>query len=312
MTDWRSEAKKLGLPAFPVKIKHDGTRWQKKPLVKGWQNTTRDTEWPPAAWDRANGLGFLMGAGIVMLDIDSWKPGCEAEVFLRDHAVTGDTRVHRTPSGGTHAFYRVPAKFGDLPTRANVVPGLDVRGGLEGSRGFAAFGEHYELVKVRPLAMLSDRMCRIIAEGHTTSGQSDLGTMGDYRPPDDQGAILARLQQALQRRPALARRWAGETLFTKPGSQLRDRSAHDMSVAQHLGVAGFSETEIAWLLLTQFEHGQARHLPKYGERAAQRCARRAALDIEKSRKMIEGWQPPEDDLTADEVEALFKEIRHER
>ncbi|MEY8095849.1 bifunctional DNA primase/polymerase [Falsihalocynthiibacter sp. S25ZX9] len=278
MTGWKREAERLkAVITFPIKITWDERRqkWDKLPLLTGWQNL-RCSYLDGPCWAKANGFGILMGNGFFGLDLDSYKVGAEPDVWLKKHGVTGGTRVHKTVSGGTHALYRIHPKFdgGNLPTRANIVSGLDGRG----KGGWIAFGEGYELIKPLPLAYLPDSASQSIIDGY--SGGSGAGSvLGPYSvlSQAQKEAVMKRLKIKLLVGARIAHRWRGVKAKLKEAG--RSRSCMDYSMAHLLARAEFTADEIAYLLMEEFEHGQARHLGAAGVRAVQRCASAAVNSL---------------------------------
>ena len=80
-------------------------------------------QWPQASPAMVTGRA----SGIFVLDVDAHRGGIET---LRDleggHDRLPDTPIARTPSGGVHYFFLMPE--GTIRTRANVWPGIDIRG----------------------------------------------------------------------------------------------------------------------------------------------------------------------------------------
>lgn len=120
-------ASKFGWRVLPLKPK------QKIPLLSDWtkQATTEAQTiggwW--AQWPEAN-VGIATGreSGIWVLDVDPRHQGDESlHELLHVHGALPDTPVSMTGGGGLQYFFRYPAGR-KLVNRANVKPGLDVRG----------------------------------------------------------------------------------------------------------------------------------------------------------------------------------------
>jgi hypothetical protein len=263
--EWKDKARASGFRVFPITIFRDDNKWQKKPLVSNWANVaTTDVE--AFDWDGANGFGIAMGNGLYAFDLDDYKDGCAADMWMDAHGLTRITRIHRTISGGRHMFYKLPNGFEDLRnTNGSLAKGLDTRG----AGGFIAFGQGYELLHDAPVAELSKSACKaILAQNMKSNGDVELRPL---KIVNDPAALMAKLAKCLKISPSLARRWNGATAGLRDTS----KSSMDMSVAQLLTRAGFDEHEVVDIILYEFDHGRARWMDQGGERAAMRCAARA-------------------------------------
>lgn len=301
MNPWEQAAADSGLRVFPIKIEQDSNgKWHKKPLVKAWQEQANFHQFTHFDWSQANGYGILMGFGFYALDLDLYKDGSDCEAWFDLHKVSRETRTHKTISGGIHRIYAVPT---DLPTRANIVAGLDGRG----IGGFIAYGEGYE--------MLDDRLPIILTrEGREdiASGSAEVVKTGDVRafvdgwqPPTPE-ACHAKLNKALNFGPRLLKqRWEGLNI----GLADKSKSAMDHSIAKLLVLAGMDEDMVVWAILTQFNHGSARWKAnsKVAVRAAARSALKSGIQVKEDREAIEYFKQPE--VSDAEVEAMNKALR---
>lgn len=304
MTDWRASAAGFPAPTFPIEIWWDQSeeKWKKRPLTPNGHLDAR-LGGCDGLWGKANGFGIRMGQGLFALDVDSYKEASEAKEWLRQWRIDPKrTRAHKTVSGGAHLIFRTGEEFYDLRGGTNIVHGLDTRG--EG--GWIAFAQGYSVEQdVEPAYLNPDvlKHLRAISENRRTSGRANVGT---FSPPpiEQQEMVLRRLVRVVNNTPALMRRWNGDTT----GLNDTSRSAMDLSVAQMLGMRGFTADEIAWVLLAVFEHGQARYLMKGNERAAMRCAS-VAIAAQERREMLMRRKPEPDPDTAKMVEKLRAEGR---
>jgi hypothetical protein len=290
----------MGIPVFPIFItqtSHGGiTKWDKRPLVPDWVNAA-STDWRSFSWDGANGAGLRMGpapdgGGWYALDIDAHKPNAAqtARNWIAAHEVPKITRQHRTVSGGWHLLYRLPAGWVALRTRANIVPGLDSRG----QGGFIAFGRGYKVVMQAEPAVLPERVCAALNMA-PASGPLTMGEMTEV----DRDDTLRRVLVLCKHNPRFLHRWQGGTA----GLTDRSRSALDMSVARLLVQAGFSESEVSFVLISAYRFGQAGQLADWrGERAARRCAARAIQD------MAMEFGPPKTDEDSAEIAAEMRNV----
>lgn len=104
-----------GRRVFPVKVTGaapDGL--SKKPCIRGYHgdgpfDAAKILRWP---WQRASALGWALPEGYILLDIDckNGKTGHEQLRLLQEvHGPLPKTAEQRTPSGGRHLVFRVPA-----------------------------------------------------------------------------------------------------------------------------------------------------------------------------------------------------------
>lgn len=273
-TRWALAAKASGLPVFPISVfKADG-KWHKKPLVEDWVERANYFDLTNFDWSRANGYGIAMGpkSQLYAIDIDSYKPECDAEKWLKAHDVPLETRTHRTISGGTHKIYALSNGYRELRTRANVVPGLDTRG----AGGFIAFGEGYDLIDDRAPVLLPRAACEELA---ASSDAAEIGELPGYIQADEMTRtdLGRRLKASLLANQSFLRRWKGDATGMIDGS----RSALDQSIAFIMTARGFTEQDIMTTLLEFYRHGSARTKPpRMAIRAAQRCAARARITVD--------------------------------
>ena len=270
---WRTAAAYSGLPVFPIKIVWQPAerRWNKIPLTRhGHKDASTDVA--RFEWSRANGYGIAMGGGLYALDVDAYKEGGvdAPKAWLLERGLRNvATRVHRTVSGGWHLIFALPDEHRDLPSRADIVPGLDARG----AGGWIAFGEGYELYDDSEPALLPPAVCAEIKAGHSAIVLEDeaLAYAGPARPD----RMHVRWRLALAKMHLLRHRAFG----VKTRGDL-SRSAADHSVAFCLALQGWREQEIAWALLEVFQHGACQDADKPERvrvRAAMRCAAKAVI-----------------------------------
>lgn len=115
---------------FPVTFTSDG---RKLPLIKGWQteattNPDKLRMWQEQFRDRLHYWGIPTGsdAGILVLDIDTKNNGFES---IQHHNLQVPlTMSQRTKSGGAHYLFNYPQDGKRYGNRANIYPGVDVRG----------------------------------------------------------------------------------------------------------------------------------------------------------------------------------------
>ena len=129
-----------GMPVFPVEP--DG----KRPLVRnGFKSATTDhteiSRWW-RRWPNAN-VAIALPPGLLVVDVDLHKRPAQdtMDALESECGPLPPTRTVRTPSGGLHYYYRVPA---DSRFRGQAGPAVDLRVG----------GRHYV---VAPPSRIGDR-----------------------------------------------------------------------------------------------------------------------------------------------------------
>jgi hypothetical protein len=281
------------VPVFPVLIfwSEDLGKWHKQPLVK-WTQVSGDPH--DIVWQGANAVGVPMGprSGLVAIDLDDYKAGCQADHWLDGHKVP-PTRVHGTTSGGRHMIFRLPDGV-TVGNQAPSVRGVDIRG----SGGFIVWADiigRYKVMQDRSPALLPSSLAEELQQlrkGRPDAPISDKNLPPYIGVPEDR--LEAKLAAALAHPKAtqLKARFAGLT----KGLQDHSASGRDMSVAATLARRGFEYPEIVQILLTLFRHGTAARdgWTERTERAAKRCAYRAC-EAAKARRdkrrqaMIDYW-----------------------
>ncbi len=131
----------IGWPVFPLRpIVGDhcacgGTACAgKHPASKGWQRTIASVQAAESLWaDRhgARGIGLLCGpqAGVFGVDVDSRHGGAQTMRELKErHGPLPPTIISRTGGGGWHLIFAWPVGGEQIPSRANVAAGVDIRG----------------------------------------------------------------------------------------------------------------------------------------------------------------------------------------
>lgn len=264
----------LGIPVFPVKISYhpDTGKWEKRPLSKWGTGSGNPRE---LVWQGANAVGVPMGlrSGLIAIDLDDYKKGSQAGVWLRGHKIPA-TRIHGTASGGRHMIFRLPDGM-DFGNHAPDVAGLDIRG----SGGFivwADMGGHYSALVDTVPAVLPESICKeLSSRKKTASGPHVTDANLPNFEPVDTTRLVQKLDVALSAiaDPGLLSRFEGCTVGLKDKS----RSGMDMSLAALLAARGFDFNEIVQTLLEHYQHGTAGRdgWTRKTERAARRCAAQA-------------------------------------
>jgi len=273
---WQRLATESALPIFPIRVYKDAAgKWQKVPLTEhGHLDASFDAN--RFCWDGANGFGVRMGEvasriGWYCLDVDDASPDGPPAGWLARWRVPMRTRQVATISGGLHLIYMLPGAHVRLPSRANIVPGLDARG--EG--GWIAFAEGYGLVRDLAPAVLPEAVCAELQAGWKGGEGAGLGgeVKLSYAPPDGAGVEEKLTRKLKVANEGLLKRWR---LGRKPGGD-QSASGLDMSVARLFADMGMTQDEITWVLTNRFEHGVVHRdgLNNRTLRAAIRCAAKA-------------------------------------
>jgi hypothetical protein len=131
MVDWsRFFEERLDRPPL-IRWQYVGT--DKVPLDKGW--TTGPWDDPDGWRARLEGwtgeVGMLTGRGLLVLDVDAYKPGAEQsfEALVADTKLDLGTVVVLSPRGGRHYWYSYDASV-HVPScelEPFGYPGVDVR-----------------------------------------------------------------------------------------------------------------------------------------------------------------------------------------
>jgi len=123
--DWALHYAGMGWSVVPVRPgeKVPAIKWQNLQslaadvtTIQGWFDTEPNF-----------GIGLIQGhnAGTIVLDFDARDGGMETLAQLDAQGLPVSVRAF-TPGGGVHVILRHPGR--DVPTRKNVLPGMDVRG----------------------------------------------------------------------------------------------------------------------------------------------------------------------------------------
>ena len=123
--DWALHYAGMGWSVVPVRPgeKMPAVKWQHlqslaadAAKIQGWFDT-----------EPSFGIGLIQGrnAGTIVLDFDARDGGMETLAQLDAQGLPESVRAF-TPGGGVHVILRHPGR--DVPSRKNVLPGMDVRG----------------------------------------------------------------------------------------------------------------------------------------------------------------------------------------
>ena len=197
MLDWALWYAAQGLHVFPLR-KHGGT-----PAESGWQNAaTCDADAVRALWQRfpQGNIGVSCeGHAVFDVDVKNGRDGRDAY----DALGLGETLTVRTPSGGTHYFFKadgVPA------TRDRIGEGIDVQGSGVYVVGAGSYrndekykGLSYSVVVAAPVAVLPEPLR--VRLGTLTTRED---TVSSVVSADSAPAITMSLQFLREVPPAVA------------------------------------------------------------------------------------------------------------
>lgn len=111
------QLKAAGIDTFPCAVRYDTVkqRWQKQPLTvnrEPWGTTAlRAIDDPQVAWRNCEVLGIPIPAGVVIVDLDCYKPGVTPEnvsMMLGVQMPWEQALIQTTISGGHHYAFRLP------------------------------------------------------------------------------------------------------------------------------------------------------------------------------------------------------------
>jgi Bifunctional DNA primase/polymerase, N-terminal len=251
---WLKDARDSGRPVFPLALTKaaGGTKWLKEGYRPGWERLTVDAAerlWNTPFGQAANGCGIAMGGDVYLVDLDLHK-GDRADIaeVVREWGLP-ETRVHATPSGGAHLFYRLPPGEPDLPNTNNLgVPGIDTRG----QGGNAAFGAPYRVQRRVAWADLPTVPAALVAAVRARAALG-AGLTGPVPMPEPLDVDMLEDLLPFRLTAPAARRWGGDTT----GLADLSWSARDMSMAKLLAYCGLSYSEVYALLRLRFRFGVA-------------------------------------------------------
>lgn len=210
-------------PVFPLAV-----MTKNKPLLAGWPAlATRDerlisAQWGPSGTPDANVAVHC--AGLVVVDIDKSKGGLESFKQMDDMLGFPDTYTVRTPSGGFHAYYKLPQGHPGVPNTVEALgKGLDVRstGGYVLAAGSRTAAGEYVVEDDLPIADAPQWM---------------LDKLGQIQPKALAADVPDAPVEALER----AREWLAKQ---EPAIEGQGGDAHTYATACKLRDLGVSEAQ---------------------------------------------------------------------
>lgn len=181
------DLKAAGIDTFPCSITWNPTKqkYEKHPrTVNGepWADTARrPIDDPAVQWQGSNALGIPIPLGVLIVDLDTYKPGCSTQQIDALFGVSlpwDQALIQTTVSGGSHYAFRAPGwsvKQGD--NLGGPGSGIDTRvAGL----GFICSGEGYQTAGAFGLMALAfpehlpalPDACRPLLEKHDVPAQT--------------------------------------------------------------------------------------------------------------------------------------------
>ena len=176
------QLKAVGVGAFPCAVNYNYSKqkWEKHPLTvnrEAWTTTAqRPLDDPAVQWGACKVLGIPVPAGVVIVDLDTYLPGCTtetADTLFGGQIPWAQALLQTTISGGSHYAFRLPV-WGVKQGNNIGGPGSGVDTRVAG-KGFICSGEGYEsadgfglmrLAYPESLPVLPD-VCRTLLEIET-------------------------------------------------------------------------------------------------------------------------------------------------
>lgn len=223
---------KRGFKVFPVAVGE-----KTPPLLSGWpQRATSDPKEIEMFWLAVPNANIgIHCEGLIVVDVDVKKGGKDALNLLRLQEDFPATLCTRTPSGGEHHFFRLPAGHGGVPNGVNVLgTGIDVRstGGYVVAPGSVVSAGAYAFEDpAREVAPAPDWLVQRLGRQHIAESRNDVG---GSRVPDAAESVVER-----------ARQWLAGQL---PAVQGQGGDARTFAVACGLRDLGVSRTQAYELL----------------------------------------------------------------
>ena len=144
------QLKAAGVDSFPCAVNYNygKGKWEKHPLTvnrESWAATAeRPIDDPAVLWAGCTVLGIPVPAGVVVIDLDTYRPGCTtdtADMLFGAQLPWAQALIQTTISGGSHYAFRLPTW--DVRQGSNIGgpgSGVDTR---VAERGFICSGEGY-------------------------------------------------------------------------------------------------------------------------------------------------------------------------
>lgn len=203
------QLKAVGLGAFPCAVNYNygKTKWEKHPLTvnrESWRDTAdRPINDTAVQWGGVSVLGLPIPPGVVVIDLDTYKPGCtpdSANVILGAVLPWAQAYIQTTISGGSHYAFRLPAW--DVRQTDNIGgpgSGVDTR---VACKGFICTGEGYtpadsfgvmRLAYPESLPLLPDACRAVLEVPEATAPQRTELPAGNDRDVESLRAALAHI-----------------------------------------------------------------------------------------------------------------------
>ena len=209
-----------GFKVFPIKA---GAKFP--PLVKDWPAVAHSDAERIAVWpDKDFNIGIHC-AGLLVLDLDRSKPGFENSwLALQLEGDLPPTLEAKTPSGGSHWFYRLPEGHPGVPNSVGretgvLGAGIDVRstgGYVVGAGSRTEAGDYAFHDAERPIAPAPAWL--VAKLGQAAPASPAKGT----RVPDAPEGVLERARAWLAARPGAVEGQGGDAFTFATAAFLRD------------------------------------------------------------------------------------------
>lgn len=190
------------------------------PIIARWPvNATSDAETVNRWWVNVPDANIgIHCAGMLVVDVDV-KKGGDSSLFLleMEHGELPKTLTTRTPTGGRHLFYRVPA---DVRNGVDVLgPGLDVRarGGYVVAPGSSVPAGRYKFEEELEIADAPEWLVALVG-----LASAERERRHDHDVPDAPDQVYARAVEYLQRAPRSVKGAGGDETAYKVACMMRD------------------------------------------------------------------------------------------
>ena len=155
----------------------------KVPIIKGWNHgnalstveSIRDFFNKP---NGANGIGVLMGDGIICIDVDMHNGNGlrSLDQWQNKNGSFPETYTECTPSGGEHFYYHID---GDHNTKIGVLDNIDILGNGHYCITYPSNG--YTLEKKAPIAWANESVYKLLNLKNHNIDKHDVNTGAQYK-----------------------------------------------------------------------------------------------------------------------------------
>lgn len=205
----------LGFKVFPI-----AAGAKAPPLWPNWPSrATNAPDFVNENWPENCNVGIHC-EGLIVVDVDVRGGGDESLLRLDIERGWPATLAARTPSGGSHLFYRLPEGHPGVPNSASkLAPGIDIkstRGYVVGVGSRTEKGEYMWVNPDTPIAPAPEWLVQELGLS-TTGVQAEIVNV-----PDADMAVVERAEQWLASRPGAVEGQGGDAYTFETAAFLRD------------------------------------------------------------------------------------------